>query len=120
MSKEKRKQEAQLQKDELSKLGLSHLEYNKRMNEWYTQRKHREKVERANRPKPQPKQTKRRDRQEILLKAFSNQTIEHYEEKQVEDCWFVKMYNAGNKKWQIAIYSKESFAQYKQFSNSNK
>lgn len=53
--------------------------------------------------------------QEERLKHFSHQGEDHYEEKKVEDEWYVKMYNRGTQRWQVAIYTLESFKKYKEF-----
>ncbi len=64
------------------------------------------------------KSIKRRARQETLLQEyFSHQVRDFYEEKQVGDKWYVKQYNGNQDKWQVAIYSNESFRKYKQYTN---
>ena len=63
---------------------------------------------------------KRRLRQEQLLKEyFSHQVNDFYEEKKVGDKWYVKMYNGGNDNWQVAIFSSQSFRNYKGFTGGN-
>lgn len=61
------------------------------------------------------KKLERAERQKELLKHF---TEDHYEEKEIEQEWFVKMWNGDKKIWQVAVFSKESFARYKQFQKS--
>ena len=62
------------------------------------------------------KRDKKRERHEALLKEyFSHQVRDFYEEKQVGDKWYVKMYNGGTDKWQVAVFSNESFRRYKTF-----
>lgn len=64
------------------------------------------------------------ERQIELLKEFV-QDKDHYEEKKVGNSWYVKMWNgsggAGRRgKWQVAVYSDESFKKYKDFSKEIK
>ena len=63
-----------------------------------------------------PSKAKRIARQELLLKeVFSHQIGDFYEEKQVGDKWYIKMYNRGSDRWIVAIYSNDSFRRYKTF-----
>lgn len=55
---------------------------------------------------------KRLVRQEELLKNFEG---DFYQEKKIGYKWYVKMYNRGTDRWQVAVYSEESFAKYKEF-----
>lgn len=61
------------------------------------------------------KQQKRLERQRELLKEFAHQVGDFYEEKQVGEQWYVKMYNRGTDRWQVAIYSNEAYRKYKTF-----
>lgn len=61
------------------------------------------------------RQIKRQIRQLELLKEFAHQVGDFYEEKRVGDNWYVKMYNGGSDKWQVAVYSSSSFRRYKNF-----
>ena len=57
------------------------------------------------------KRDKRRQRQLELLKEF-NQVGDYYEEKRVGDNWYIKMYDRGNDRWQVAIFSPQSYRKY--------
>ena len=67
-----------------------------------------------------PKQVKRLHRQEELLQEFSHQDIDHYEERQVGSEWFIKSWNRGTGRWQVSIYSNESYRRYKSFNERQK
>ncbi len=56
-----------------------------------------------------------KERREQRLALFSDQKEDHYEEKKIGDEWFVKSYNGGTKFWQVAVYSEQSFRNYKSF-----
>lgn len=48
--------------------------------------------------------------------AFFKQDYDHYEEKKVEDKWYVKMLlknNSDKGRWIVAIYPEKSFIKYK-------
>ena len=62
------------------------------------------------------KQQKRLERQLGLLQEFS-QEQDHYEEKKIGDNWYIKSWNGGTKRWQVAIYSPDSYRRYKSYSN---
>lgn len=62
------------------------------------------------------KENKRR-RQEELLKNFEG---DYYQEKKIGDKWFVKQYNRNTERWQVAIYSEESFSRYKEYIENKK
>ena len=51
-------------------------------------------------------------RQQELLKNFEG---DFYQEKKINDKWYVKMWNGGTKRWQVAIYSEDSFKRYKSY-----
>ena len=58
------------------------------------------------------KQAKRLARQQELLKNFEG---DFYQEKQVGDEWHIKQWNGNTERWQVAIYSKQSYANYKNY-----
>ena len=60
--------------------------------------------------KNKTKQLLRRQRQEELLKLFEG---DFYQEKQFNGGWYVKQFNGNTERWQVAIYSEESFQKYK-------
>ena len=62
------------------------------------------------------KKEQRRKRQEELLKNFEG---DFYQEKKVRNQWLVKQYNRNTERWQVAIYSEESFRKYNEY-NQNK
>lgn len=67
-----------------------------------------------------PKQLKRLQRQEGLLHEFDGQEHEeHYEEKHIGDKWYVKSWNGGTKRWQVSVYSEDSFKRYKSWTDRN-
>ena len=49
-------------------------------------------------------------RQIILLKHFEG---DYYQEQKVGDEAYVKMWNGGTKRWQVAVFSQQSFRNYK-------
>lgn len=51
-------------------------------------------------------------RQEELLKLFCG---DFYQEKEIEGKIYVKNFNRGTGRWQVAIYSQESFKKYNAF-----
>lgn len=62
--------------------------------------------------KGQKKKLERQRRQEELLKNFEG---DFYQEKRIGDEWYVKSYNGGTGRWQVSIYSLESYRKYKSF-----
>lgn len=60
------------------------------------------------------KKLNKRIKQEEKLARFV-QDYDHYEERQVGEEFWVKQYNGNSDKWQIAVYSRESFRNYKKF-----
>lgn len=64
----------------------------------------------------QTKKEKRRARQEELLKHFDG---DFYQEKKIGEQWFVKQWNGNSNKWQVAIFSEQSFNKYKQFNEAH-
>jgi len=60
------------------------------------------------------KKQERAERQLELLKHFQ-QEEDHYEEKKVGEDWYVKMYNGGTNKWQVAVFSGTAYRRYKSF-----
>jgi len=52
------------------------------------------------------------NRMEFLLTYFKQET-EQYEELEVNGWWLIKQWNGGAKKWEVHIYSPESYKNYK-------
>ena len=50
--------------------------------------------------------------QEFLLSFFDTNG---YQEKLVNNFWLVKQWNGNNQRWQVAIFTKESFEKYKKY-----
>jgi hypothetical protein len=50
-----------------------------------------------------------------FLLTFFNQETDHYEEKEINGFWIIKQKNNDNDTWQVAIYTKESFNNYKNY-----
>jgi len=50
--------------------------------------------------------------QEFLLSFFDTSG---YQEKFVNNFWLVKQWNGNNQRWQVAIFTKESFEKYKKY-----
>lgn len=65
-------------------------------------------------------QKKRRQAKQLgRLQEFAHQVTDHYEERLIGDEWYVKSFNGGTKRWQVAIYSKDSFRRYKSYTNND-
>ena len=58
---------------------------------------------------------KKKQNQEKQLELLKNFEGDFYQEKRVGNVWLVKMWNGSNKKWQVAVYSLESYKRYKEF-----
>lgn len=58
--------------------------------------------------------SKKKDKQAVRLALFDNST--GYDEKQIGSQVFVKHFNGTTGKWQVAVYSEESFKRYKEYS----
>ena len=58
------------------------------------------------------KKQKKLERQIELLKNFEG---DFYQEKKVSEEWYIKSYNGGTKRWQVSIYSEQSYRNYKSF-----
>ena len=58
------------------------------------------------------KKIKRLQEQEERLKKF---TGDFYQEKQIGSDWWVKSYNGATKRWQVAVYTEQSYRKYKNF-----
>lgn len=65
--------------------------------------------------KGQAKKLKRLKEQEDRLSQF-DQEHDHYEEKDMGGEIWVKMWNGGTKRWQVAIFSPKKFKRYKSYS----
>jgi len=62
------------------------------------------------------KKQERLNRQIELLREFEGQENgDCYEEKRLGDNWLVKSWNGGTERWQVAIYTLDSFNRYKSF-----
>ncbi|MDD5068994.1 MAG: hypothetical protein PHN89_05380 [Candidatus Pacebacteria bacterium] len=55
---------------------------------------------------------KRLERQRKLLLNFKG---DFYQEKKIGNEWYIKRWNGDVGRWEVAIYSQESYARYKQF-----
>lgn len=53
-------------------------------------------------------QIRNRTRHNFLL-TFFKQDGDSYEEKEVNGFWLIKQWNAGNKSWEVAIYTNKSY-----------
>ena len=62
-------------------------------------------------------QAKRLARQIELLKNFEG---DFYQEKKVGNEWHVKSFNGGTQRWQVSIFSEDSFKKYSAFNNARK
>jgi hypothetical protein len=56
-------------------------------------------------------------RQQFLLSFFDDAG---YQEKQVNGFWLVKQFNGNTKSWQVAIFTNDSFRNYKDYTEKNK
>lgn len=66
------------------------------------------------------KKLNRQKRQEGLLHEFDGQEGgDHYEEKKIGNEWFIKSWNGGTGRWQVAVYPEQSYRRYKSY-NDNK
>ena len=54
-----------------------------------------------------------KNERKLFLLSFFNDKQE-YEEKKVNNHWLVKQQNGKTKEWSVAIYSEESFKNYKE------
>jgi len=52
------------------------------------------------------------ERQIELLKKF-NQEEDYYEEKKIDNKWYIKSFNGGTKRWQVSIFEEDKFKKYK-------
>jgi hypothetical protein len=69
--------------------------------------------------KGQAKKLKRLARQIELLSNFI-QEEDHYEEKKIGDDWYIKSFNGATCKWQVSIFSNQSYKNYKTFGDAKK
>lgn len=58
------------------------------------------------------KKREREERQRLLLSQFQG---DFYQEKKIGQEWYVKMFNGGTKKWQVAVFTEASFKRYKMY-----
>ena len=59
----------------------------------------------------------RLERQFLLLKHFEG---DFYQEKKINNQWYIKTWNGNQKRWQVAVYSEQSFNLYKAFNDRKK
>ena len=52
-------------------------------------------------------------RQSFLLSFFD--VFSEYDEKEINGFWLVKHWNGNNNSWEVAIYSKEAYENYKKY-----
>ena len=66
---------------------------------------------------------KSRNQQEFLLSFFNDQQRkvprDFYEERYERGFWLVKQWNGDNQKWQVAVFTEESFNNYKKAGELN-
>jgi hypothetical protein len=67
--------------------------------------------------KSNTKKLRRQQEQQRRLAIFV-QDYDHYEEREINGEIWVKQYDAANHNWIVAIYSRESFRRYKNFSDN--
>jgi hypothetical protein len=67
--------------------------------------------------KGQLKKQKRLERQLELLKNFEG---DFYQEKKVGNQVYVKSWNGGTKRWQVAVFEESKFKNYKAFAEARK
>ncbi len=68
----------------------------------------------------QPKGNKKRllnEKRLFLLTFFDKE--EYYKEKEVNGWWLIKQWDGDRKNWQVAIYSQQSFNNYKKQPQQN-
>ena len=65
--------------------------------------------------KGQAKKLKKLQEQKDRLSQF-DQEEDHYEEKDIGGEFWIKSYNGGTKRWQVGVYSPESYRKYKAYS----
>ena len=58
---------------------------------------------------------KRLNRQIELLKNFEG---DFYQEKKVGENWYIKSFNGSTERWQVSIYSEQSFGKYKAYTQA--
>ena len=63
------------------------------------------------------KKRESRTRQEFLLTFFNKN---NYQEKKVNGFWLIKQFNGETKNWQVAIYSEESYRNYKGYTKNKR
>ena len=63
------------------------------------------------------KQLEKRAKQDELLKMFGG---DFYQEKEMPDCVYIKMWNGGTGRWQVAKFSLSGFRKYRAFLDKNK
>jgi len=62
-------------------------------------------------------QAKRLARQIELLKNFEG---DFYQEKKIGNEWYVKSFNGGTQRWQVSIFSEDSFKKYSAYKTTKR
>jgi len=65
------------------------------------------------------KKRERLNRQQNLLTLFPSDS-NFYQERKIENDWFIKSWNGGTKRWQVGKYTQESYQRYKNYQNKMK
>lgn len=63
------------------------------------------------------KQLEKRAIQDELLKMFDG---DFYQEKITPECVYIKMWNNGTERWQVAKFSLSGYRNYRQFIDKNR
>lgn len=61
------------------------------------------------------KQQRNRQRHDFLLTLFPDGS--QYTEKEMNGFWLVKYFSKGTHKWEVSIFTKESFKRYKEYND---
>jgi hypothetical protein len=56
---------------------------------------------------------KSKNQQQFLLSFFEG-NCHWYEEKKVNGFWLIKQFNGDNQDWQVAVFTEESYKNYKE------
>jgi len=65
--------------------------------------------------KDSEKKERNRIRQQFLLSFFENEP--KYQEQNINGFWLIKQFNGNTEKWQVGIYTEDTFKRYKEWSN---
>lgn len=66
------------------------------------------------------KKQNRINRQNGLLQEFSHQEKDYYEERKIGNEWYIKSWNGGTHRWQVSIYSEQSYSRYKSYGENKR